>query len=181
MELHYPVLDKQGQKNSTAITGMDIHDIARACRTYGIKKYLLVTPLAPQRDMVRRIITHWTQGWGAQHNPDRAEAFSRIKIFASAAKALEWIEEKEKCKPFTIATTARKSENSKHWLTLKREILEQKLRPVFIFGTGWGLHSDILNASDAVMAPIEGGVDGWNHLSVRSAVSITLDRFFGRR
>ena len=45
MEVHYPVLDKRGEKSSTAITGMDIHDIARACRTYGIKKYLLVTPL----------------------------------------------------------------------------------------------------------------------------------------
>ena len=42
MEVHYPVLDKRGEKSSTAITGMDLHDIARACRTYGIKKYLLV-------------------------------------------------------------------------------------------------------------------------------------------
>lgn len=181
MELHYPVLDRQGEKSSTAITGMDIHDIARACRTYGIKKYLLVTPIAQQREMVRRIITHWTEGWGAEHNPDRAEAFSRVKIFASAEKALAWVREKEKCKPYTIATTARNTAGAKHWLTLKREILERELRPVFIFGTGWGLHKDILDTVSAVMTPIEGGADDWNHLSVRSAVSITLDRFFGRR
>ena len=181
MELHYPVLGKDGEKTSTAITGMDIHDIARACRTYGIKKYLLVTPLAPQREMARRIITHWTEGWGASHNPDRAEAFSRIKIFASAEKAYDWIREKEKCEPFKIATTAKQSANAVHWLTLKREILEKELRPVFIFGTGWGLHKEILDTADATMTPIEGGDDGWNHLSVRSAVSITLDRFFGKR
>jgi len=181
MELHYPVLDRQGEKSSTAITGMDIHDIARACRTYGIKKYLLVTPIAGQREMVRRIITHWTEGWGAQHNPDRAEAFKRVKIFASYEKALAWVCEKEKCEPYTIATTARNTACAKHWLTLKREILEKELRPVFIFGTGWGLHKDILDTANAVMTPIEGGDDDWNHLSVRSAVSITLDRFFGRR
>ncbi len=68
MEVHYPVLDKRGEKSSTAITGMDLHDIARACRTYGIKKYLLVTPLAQQREMVKRIASHWTEGWGASYN-----------------------------------------------------------------------------------------------------------------
>ncbi len=50
-----------------------------------------------------------------------------------------------------------------------------------MFGTGLGLHKEILNSADAVMTPIIGGTDGWNHLSMRSAVSITLDRFFGWR
>lgn len=181
MEVHYPVLDKHGEKSSTAITGMDIHDIARACRTYGIKKYLLVTPLAQQRDMAKKIVTHWTQGWGASYNPDRCEAFSRVKICASVAKALAWVREREKTEPFKIATTARHRDGAVHWLSLKREILMKDLSPVFIFGTGWGLHDEVLDASDAIMTSITGGSDGWNHLSVRSAVSITLDRFFGWR
>ena len=91
MEVHYPVLDKHGEKSSTAITGMDLHDIARACRTYGIKKYLLVTPLAQQREMAKRIAGHWTSGWGAEYNPDRKEAFWTLKIFASVQKALGWL------------------------------------------------------------------------------------------
>lgn len=181
MEVHYPVLDKNGEKSSTAITGMDLHDIARACRTYGIKKYLLVTPLAQQREMAKKIAAHWTEGWGATHNPDRSEAFKTLKIFASVQKALEWAAEREKTEPYKIATTARPHEGAKHWLSIKREILEKRASPVFIFGTGWGLHGEILEAADAVMTPIEGGDDGWNHLSVRSAVSVTLDRFFGRR
>lgn len=181
MEVHYPVLDKHGEKSSTAITGMDLHDIARACRTYGIKKYLLVTPLAQQREMAKRIAGHWTSGWGAEYNPDRKEAFSTLKIFASIQKALGWLSEREKKEPFKIATTAKRHAGAQHWLTLKREILRRDHSPVFLFGTGWGLHDEVMEMADAVMTPITGGSDGWNHLSVRSAVSITLDRFFGWR
>ncbi|MEG1836288.1 MAG: tRNA (guanosine(37)-N1)-methyltransferase TrmD [Synergistaceae bacterium] len=181
MEVHYPVLGKQGEKASTAITGMDLHDIARACRTYGIKKYLLVTPLAQQREMVKKIVTHWTEGWGSTYNPDRKEAFSTLKLFASVEKALDWVREKEKKEPYKIATTANKNHTAQHWLSLKREILLKDHSPLFIFGTGWGLHDDIIDMADTVMTPIIGGTDGWNHLSVRSAVSITLDRFFGWR
>ncbi|MCD7876588.1 MAG: tRNA (guanosine(37)-N1)-methyltransferase TrmD [Cloacibacillus porcorum] len=181
MEVHYPVLDKHGEKSSTAITGMDLHDIARACRTYGIKKYLLVTPLAQQREMAKRIAGHWTSGWGAEYNPDRKEAFSTLKIFASVQKALGWLSEREKKEPFKIATTAKRHAGAQHWLTLKREILRRDHSPVFLFGTGWGLHDEVMEMADAVMTPITGGSDGWNHLSVRSAVSITLDRFFGWR
>lgn len=181
MEVHYPVLDKKGEKSSTAITGMDLHDIARACRAYGIKKYLLVTPLAQQREMAGKIAAHWTEGWGATHNPDRSEAFKTIKIFASVEKALAWVREKEKTEPYKIATTAKTHEGATHWLSIKREILANQHAPVFQFGTGWGLHDEILASADAVMTPISGGVDNWNHLSVRSAVSITLDRFFGWR
>lgn len=181
MEVHYPVLGKNGEKSSTAITGMDLHDIARACRTYGIKKYLLVTPLAQQRQMAGRIAEHWTDGWGGAHNPDRGEAFKTLKIFASVEKALAWAAEREKISPYKIATTAKPHRRARHWLSIKREILAKKASPVFIFGTGWGLHEEILDAADAVMTPISGGADGWNHLSVRSAVSVTLDRFFGWR
>lgn len=181
MEVHYPVLDKRGEKSSTAITGMDLHDIARACRTYGIKKYLLVTPIAQQREMAKRIAGHWTSGWGADYNPDRREAFSTLKIFASVQKAIAWAEEKEKKPVFKIATTAKRHAGAQHWLTLKREILRRDHSPLFIFGTGWGLHDEVMEMADAVMTPICGGKDGWNHLSVRSAVSITLDRFFGWR
>ena len=181
MEVHYPVLDKRGEKSSTAITGMDLHDIARACRTYGIKKYLLVTPIAQQREMAKRIAGHWTSGWGADYNPDRREAFSTLKIFASVQKAVAWAEEKEKKPVFKIATTAKRHAGAQHWLTLKREILRRDHSPLIIFGTGWGLHDEVMEMADAVMTPICGGRDGWNHLSVRSAVSITLDRFFGWR
>ncbi|MCP4198996.1 MAG: RNA methyltransferase, partial [Proteobacteria bacterium] len=38
---------------------------------------------------------------------------------------------------------------------------------------------EVLTSSDAVLAPI-GDPDDWNHLSVRGAVAIILDRLLGR-
>ncbi len=181
VQLHHPVLDRNGEKSTTAITGMDVHDIARVCRTYGVRKYLVVTPLAPQREIVKRIAAHWTEGYGATFNPDRREAMGLIKTFASFGHSLKWIEDREKAKPYTIATTAKASDRAENWLTLKTKLLGLDRPVVFLFGTGHGLHDEVLAGADAVLAPIAGAADGYNHLSVRSAASIVFDRFFGFR
>lgn len=181
MQLHHPVLDRNGEKSTTAITGMDIHDIARACRTYGVKKYIIVTPLAPQREMIAKIAAHWTEGYGASFNPDRSEAMSLIKTFGSYGRALAWVADREKAEPFKVATTARISETAENWQVLKGRLLQIERPAVFVFGTGHGLHDEVISGADSVLAPIMGGTDGYNHLSVRSAASIVLDRFFGFR
>ncbi|MDR1915064.1 MAG: tRNA (guanosine(37)-N1)-methyltransferase TrmD [Synergistaceae bacterium] len=180
MLLHHPVLDRKGMSSTTSVTGMDLHDIARACRTYGVKKYLVVTPMASQRELVKKVASHWITGYGADFNPDRASAMQKIKVFAHSGRALEWVEEREHQPSFTISTTAQPRDDSVSWLSLKTRALQMNRPIVFIFGTGHGLHEDVIQSSDAVMAPISGGGD-YNHLSVRSAVSIVLDRFFGFR
>jgi tRNA (guanine37-N1)-methyltransferase len=179
--LHHPVLDRNGEKSTSAITGLDLHDISRACRTYGVKKYFVVTPLAPQREMVKKIASHWITGYGAGFNPDRKEAMGLVKTCPSLDGALGWIKEHEKAEPFTIATTARSLDCCTHWTGIKRRILDLPRPAVFLFGTGAGLHEDVLSRSSAVMSPISGGSKDYNHLSVRSAVGIVLDRFFGFR
>ena len=182
VQLHRPVLDRNGEKSTTAITGLDLHDVSRACRTYGVARYIVVTPLKSQREMVKKIAAHWTEGYGAGFNPDRSEAMGSVKTFASLPRALEWIAGRERIAPFTVATTAREDLRARSVATLKRELLESRRPAAFLFGTGHGLHEDVLAASDAVMAPIAGGTGGgYNHLSVRSAVGIVLDRFFGFR
>jgi len=61
-----------------------------------------------------------------------------------------------------------------------RELLEDRSTPFFLlFGTGWGLTEEVKEGSDYVLAPIEGR--GYNHLSVRSAVAIILDRLLSDR
>ena len=45
--LHHPVYDKNRQVVTTAVTNLDIHDIARASRTFGLSRYFIVTPVAP--------------------------------------------------------------------------------------------------------------------------------------
>jgi hypothetical protein len=47
-------------------------------------------------------------------------------------------------------------------------------------GTGWGLADQVLDRVDRLLAPIQGAAD-YNHLSVRSAAAIILDRLFGDR
>jgi tRNA (guanine37-N1)-methyltransferase len=181
LQLHHPVLDRSGSESTTAVTGMDLHDIARACRTYGVKKYLVVTPLKSQRELIKKVASHWVSGYGARFNPDRAEAMRKIKTSDTLRQALEWIEGKERAFPFTIATTAKEQSGTASWVTLKERVLREGRPVAFIFGTGWGLCDETLASSDSIMSPISGGLDGYNHLSVRSAVSITLDRFFGFR
>ena len=63
---------------------------------------------------------------------------------------------------------------------LAARIRENRESFLFLFGTGWGMTEEIFDAADLVLAPINGCGD-YNHLSVRSAVSIYLDRLFGSR
>lgn len=188
LQLHHPVLDRNGEKSTTAITGMDLHDIARACMTYGVKKYAVATPLKSQREMIKKIASHWTDGYGAAFNPDRREAMELVKTFVSLERVLEWIEKREKSVPLAIATTARPDAKALSWLSVKRLILESGRPAAFVFGTGHGLHEEAISLCDEIMAPIMGSSGhgdeletGYNHLSIRSAVSIVLDRFFGFR
>lgn len=179
--IHHPVLDRHGAVSTTAVTGLDIHDIARACRTYGVRRCFIITPLKSQREMIEKITEHWIKGYGATFNPDRGEALKLIKSFSSIHQAVEWVEHKEKAEPLTVATTAKKRSGSIHWLELKRLSLEKDLPLFFMFGTGWGLSSEVFENCDVILNPIRGGTGDYNHLSVRNAVGIVLDRFFGWR
>jgi len=51
--VHYPVVNKNGETLTTSLTNLDIHDIARVCRSYGLGGYTIVTPLADQREAGR--------------------------------------------------------------------------------------------------------------------------------
>jgi hypothetical protein len=50
---------------------------------------------------------------------------------------------------------------------------------LLIFGTAWGLPENFIAEADYILNPVIGNTD-YNHLSVRSAVAIILDRLFGR-
>ena len=50
---------------------------------------------------------------------------------------------------------------------------------LLLFGTGWGLEKSILNEADYVLDPI-GGIGEYNHLPVRAAIAIVLDRLLAR-
>jgi len=172
--VHYPVLNRRGEVTGSALTNLDLHDLARACRTYGVATYWLLTPYREQQELAARIAAHWTDGYGAGANPDRRQALALVRIghdldSALAASAEKWGEH-----PLVVATSAGRRDRQVEYGWLRREIRQG--RPVLlVFGTGWGLAPELSSRMDVFLAPIRGR-DGYNHLSVRSAASIILDR-----
>ncbi len=178
--LHHPVLDKNGQVVTTAVTNMDIHDIARSGRTYGLAGFFVVTPVKALQKLALKIIEHWESGYGSGYNTTRKEALALARICGTLDDAIIAIERETGDKPIIIATSARRTPNRASFPML-RDVLDRETRPFLIlFGTGWGLTETILLQSDYVLEAIEGRGD-YNHLSVRSAAAIILDRLLGRR
>ena len=171
--MHYPMKDKQGDTVATAITNLDLHDISRSCRTYSVENYYVVTPIIAQREIASRVINHWIDGFGSTYNPNRMEAFSHTMLMDSLSEAILDIEKRHKKRPLIVATTARPDRAT---ITAKHLGVISEEQPVLlIFGTGWGFADEVLETADYIVEPIE-GVGEFNHLSVRSAVAILLDR-----
>ncbi len=174
--LHYPVLNKKGEIVSTAITHMDIHDIARVCRTYGIKKYYIVTPDSEQINYALRVIRHWTEGYGKEFNPSRKEALKVIDVKKYFEEAINDVKSLTKRNLKLVGTSAKIYKKTITFSQLKEIGKNNAL--LLVFGTGWGLSNEIKDKMDYMLEPIYGLTD-FNHLSVRSAVSIIIDRILG--
>ncbi len=185
--VHHPVLNKKGEVVATALTNLDVHDIGRSARTFGIERMYVVTPVTLQQKMVGEIVGHWTTGEGAARNSRRAEALSRVTAVPSLQAACTAIEEHTGKPPLVVATSAQMPDPDVTFEGL-RQRLGQIERPVLIiFGTGWGLSPEVLDMADMRLpaitcAPQENDDDvGYNHLSVRAAAAIVLDRLRGTR
>lgn len=173
--LHHPVLDRRGDLVTTAVTNLDIHDIARAARSYGAGIYYLVTPLAEQQRLVARLLDHWLEGFGSSYNPDRSEALQLVKVVPTLQSALE--DYSVRCgRPATALLTGA---NSADGLTFEQGRKLCATQPVILtLGTGWGLAPQLLAGGWPVLESIRCGTD-YNHLSVRTAAAIMFDRLFG--
>ncbi len=175
--VHYPVINKTGDVIASAITNLDLHDIARAATTYGVRSYYVVTPLSDQQELARQILAHWTEGRGGELNPARREALELIRIKDTVADVAKEIAENDGRVPEIVVTCAREKNGTIGYERF-REMLKSGRPYLLIFGTAWGLAGDFIRAADHVLAPIK-AQSGYNHLSVRSAASIILDRLIG--
>lgn len=170
--LHWPCLDREGEFLATATTNLDIHDIARLATTYGLAGYWIVQPLASQRGIAERIVAHWTSGPGRLLHPDRPRALAVVRVVAAlddvaiAVGDADW-----------IATSARPPRSTLTVAELGERLAGGPPRPqVLMLGTGWGLAPQVLAAADEVLEPIR--IGDYDHLSVRSAASIYVDRIW---
>jgi len=175
--VHYPVINRNGAIIGSAVTNLDLHDIARAGKTYGIGTYWVITPFPEQQELAGQIVGHWTKGYGGTVNSDRSNALAIISICSSLAEAVDGTTEKFGEKPLILATCATVQINTIAYAAIRAQIW-QGAPVLLLFGTAWGLSPEVLAMVDGVLPPLSGST-GFNHLSVRSAASIIMDRLLG--
>jgi len=177
---HYPVTDKRGDVVTTSVTNLDVHDIARSARTYGLEGYYVVTPVPAMHWFVRRVMRFWSEGAGAEYNETRKDAFQLLRLAENLEEAVEDISNRRGRRPILVATSARRHPNSVSFAGLREKIEANTGDFLLILGTGWGLDSPLFAQADLTLEPIEPQRD-YNHLSVRAAAAIMLDRLLGAR
>jgi hypothetical protein len=134
--IHYPVLDRNGRIVTSAITSLDLHDIARAARTYGLRGFYVVHPAADQRQFADRLLDHWRLDHGRLYDSRRREALDLVETVGGPPLML-------------------------------------------MLGTGFGLAPAMRERADLILKAVH-GPDEYNHLSVRAAAAVILDRLRGR-
>jgi hypothetical protein len=172
-------MNKNGEVIASAVTNLDIHDISRAAKTYGINPFYVVTPLEDQKTLVNAIVSHWTNGPGADYNASRKAALDLVRVEESLDAAIDHIVDFGHGRPKVVATCARYFEKS-----IGYDDLRGKLKSgdpfLLVLGTAWGLADQFLDCADYVLAPVRGTAD-YNHLSVRCAAAVIFDRLLGER
>lgn len=177
--LHYPVYNKNYDTIASAVTTFDLHDCSRLAKTYGVKTFFVITPLEDQQELVRRVLNHWTVGHGAGYNWTRKEALELMAVSPSLESCVEEITSREAERPVLIVTdAARKKVPGLTYGQAKTMVMSDRVI-LLLFGTAWGLVDEVFNKADYLLDPVE-GCTNYNHLSVRSAAAIILDRLAGR-
>ncbi|MBU1230449.1 MAG: tRNA (guanosine(37)-N1)-methyltransferase TrmD [Proteobacteria bacterium] len=185
--LHHPVLDKSGKPATVSLTNLDVHDMCRVSRTYELAGVCFVTPLADQRELGMRLLRHWTDGAGGRANPDRANALRLGRMAESLDEAIAQVTEQAGQAPRVVATSARTSycpargRKPRAIDFIPAGVVRRWLKqgPVLlVLGTGHGLAPEVLTRADAVLSPVR-ALAAYNHLPVRSALAILVDRLLG--
>lgn len=176
--IHHPIRDRLGEVVVGSLYTPDLHDISRTAKTYHLGGYFITHPVPSQRALCERMVRHWKRGHGAKINPNRGEALDVTRVATNLGQAIAAITAETGQQPVVLTTTARQTPHAQP-LGQVRHYLEGGRPVLLVFGTGWGLAEDFLTSFDGVLEPIQ-GLGPYNHLSVRSAVAIILDRILGR-
>ncbi len=176
--LHYPMYNKQKDIITTSITNLDLHDMARVAKTYDLNGFFIVHPAENQHSLIKEIVAYWQEGYGGTYNPDRKEAFDLLNVAKTLDEVEKSIESETNQIPIKIATDAKVHTNTVTYQELKHKIFHHEEAILLLFGTGWGIAEEVMSNCAYILEPIE-RARTYNHLSVRSAVSIIIDRLLG--
>jgi len=181
--IHHPVMDRTGRVVTSSVTSLDLHDLARAARTYGVAGTFMVHPSAAQRRFIASVSDHFVNGPGRSLHPERGDTLEQqIQVVTEIDSAINAIKAKDGKKPFLVGTSAREGRGFLGFEEMGSRLRASAQPGLILFGTSWGLAPDIMDRLDFRLAPIRGVEDsGYNHLSVRAAVAVVLDRLFGLR
>lgn len=176
--LHYPVYNRHMKTITTSITNLDLHDIARVAATYELDGYFVIQPDDSQRQLAESVLSFWRTQEGQQYNADRYQAFTRLVLIDTLEHAIEDIQKTSE-QVYLVVTDA-KPQSEMITYEAMRHLLqaEDEAAYLLLFGTGWGISREIMEKADYCLAPIQ-GLSSYNHLSVRSAAAITIDRLLG--
>ncbi len=175
--VHYPVVNKNGETIGSAVTNLDLHDIARAAKTYGVDTFYIVTPYEDQQILFKEILDHWLVGEGSTYNSIRGEALSLVRICSDLDELYRLVTKKWGERPKVLVTCAKCREDTNPYRKVREKVLAGESH-LILFGTAWGLAPEVMAAADCSLPPIK-GMTGYNHLSVRSAAAIVMDRLLG--
>jgi hypothetical protein len=176
--IHHPVLDRNGRIVTAAITSLDLHDIARAARTYGVRAMYVVHPVAEQREFAVSVLDHWRLDYGRLYDSRRREALDLVDVVSDLDAALAAAKAVAGARPLLVYTSAR-AQSGLSYAQLRVRIEHEDEPPMMLMlGTGFGLAPAMRERADIILAPVRGPGE-YNHLSVRAAASVILDRLRG--
>lgn len=173
--LHDQMVNKANELVTTSITLIDIHDLARSSRTYGAKSLFVAHPSPRLRQLAETIQVHWHSGFGATYNPNRKDALGLVDVVVDLDEAIHKIALRTGKNPTLIATSAKAGGTRISFPELRERIHTEPGPFALMLGTGWGMSEALLSRAHLFLEPLEGPSD-YNHLSVRSACAIMLDR-----
>jgi hypothetical protein len=180
--VHYPIKSKDGGIVQTSMTNLDIHDIARTARTYNLSGYYLIAPPACQLEVVDKIISHWSNGFGLEYNSDRSDALALVKKAGTIEEVRDLITAETGRKTSVIVTDAKIHQDLRNitCISMQNMLKLHDFNFLLLFGTGWGLADAVMARADHILEPVRPlTVHNYNHLSVRAAAAIIIDRVVG--
>jgi hypothetical protein len=169
--VHYPILNRHGERSTTAVTSIDIHDFVRSCAMYDVGPVYIVHPAQGMHTLVKDVAGYWLQGGGRERNPGRGESIKSLKL----AKSLEEVLDQEDYTLWYTSATPPEDE-----LMDVANLPEIEGKHLIVFGTGSGLDYAAMPKPNGWLSPIE-GIGMVRHLSVRAALAIYLDRLTRKR
>jgi len=176
--VHHPVVNRNGETIASTVDELDVFDACRLSLVYPVRHLWLVTPVPAQRALIGRLLAHGRDPARIAEGRGQFDAVSDVASLGDAVAAAEDLHDTE----ITTVATSATPPGARPALTFAqmRADLDTGASMMLLVGKAWGLAPEVLDQADAQLEPIRGGND-FDHLPVRAAIAILLDRLLAPR